>query len=686
MVLAHNIVDISRTEDVSNAQNISFESMLLSEKTLEGLKLAGFHKPSPIQLHGIPLGKCGFDLLLEAKSGTGKTAVFSIISLEKIVLSNGLQVIIVAPTREIAAQICDVIKEIGSQYEGLVVEVVMGGLSVNDDKLKFKDKNVHIVVGSPGRLQYLIKSNFIDVSSVRLIVLDEADKLLKEKCFLSIINYMFSVLPQHKQIIMSSATFPESAKQLIKKYMANSQHVCPESSNILLGVEQRVTFVKHHCNIVNQTKIRYSELCNILSSRQFKQCLIFCNYQARVTEVYKMLLKDNWPVEHLYGAQEQHDRLDSIRTLKDFKCRILISSDLAARGIDASNVDLVVCFEPPYEWTTYLHRIGRAGRYGSYGTAITILSMGKEVSAFQSLICSVIGQSDSLVLKDLWTNKVWECKQRDSNTKPDDDADKINVKMVKANKQSSLEQYESTKLLNDILSMNIQNKCEINDFNTLMSSFENETQVQTFESLLSSFENIPDDHLESVPYCTIKLDDIDVKQVLKNTNISNIYSDEDNEINDNTSVSDNIKLNKSKSLLNEKLNSDIDRVNHYDAMIKLGLPTSFASKSKETAKKRKEKLNAPYTTNNYMQKIRETSRISNNQVKLNDVSESNSESSSNSYCAGIRHNYNKNYTKKRAQKVRKSHISEEAYSRWYNQLKYNTRLLEQMVYIREMSQ
>lgn len=686
MVLAHNIVDISRTEDVSNAQNISFESMLLSEKTLEGLKLAGFHKPSPIQLHGIPLGKCGFDLLLEAKSGTGKTAVFSIISLEKIVISNGLQVIIVAPTREIAAQICDVIKEIGSQYEGLVVEVVMGGLSVNDDKLKFKDKNVHIVVGSPGRLQYLIKSNFIDVSSVRLIVLDEADKLLKEKCFLSIINYMFSVLPQHKQIIMSSATFPESAKQLIKKYMANSQHVCPESSNILLGVEQRVTFVKHHCNIVNQTKIRYSELCNILSSRQFKQCLIFCNYQARVTEVYKMLLKDNWPVEHLYGAQEQHDRLDSIRTLKDFKCRILISSDLAARGIDASNVDLVVCFEPPYEWTTYLHRIGRAGRYGSYGTAITILSMGKEVSAFQSLICSVIGQSDSLVLKDLWTNKVWECKQRDSNTKPDDDADKINVKMVKANKQSSLEQYESTKLLNDILSMNIQNKCEINDFNTLMSSFENETQVQTFESLLSSFENIPDDHLESVPYCTIKLDDIDVKQVLKNTNISNIYSDEDNEINDNTSVSDNIKLNKSKSLLNEKLNSDIDRVNHYDAMIKLGLPTSFASKSKETAKKRKEKLNAPYTTNNYMQKIRETSRISNNQVKLNDVSESNSESSSNSYCAGIRHNYNKNYTKKRAQKVRKSHISEEAYSRWYNQLKYNTRLLEQMVYIREMSQ
>lgn len=686
MVLAHNIVDISRTEDVSNAQNISFESMLLSEKTLEGLKLAGFHKPSPIQLHGIPLGKCGFDLLLEAKSGTGKTAVFSIISLEKIVLSNGLQVIIVAPTREIAAQICDVIKEIGSQYEGLVVEVVMGGLSVNDDKLKFKDKNVHIVVGSPGRLQYLIKSNFIDVSSVRLIVLDEADKLLKEKCFLSIINYMFSVLPQHKQIIMSSATFPESAKQLIKKYMANSQHVCPESSNILLGVEQRVTFVKHHCNIVNQTKIRYSELCNILSSRQFKQCLIFCNYQARVTEVYKMLLKDNWPVEHLYGAQEQHDRLDSIRTLKDFKCRILISSDLAARGIDASNVDLVVCFEPPYEWTTYLHRIGRAGRYGSYGTAITILSMGKEVSAFQSLICSVIGQSDSLVLKDLWTNKVWECKQRDSNTKPDDDADKINVKMVKANKQSSLEQYESTKLLNDILSMNIQNKCEINDFNTLMSSFENETEVQTFESLLSSFENIPDDHLESVPYCTIKLDDIDVKQVLKNTNISNIYSDEDNEINDNTSVSDNIKLNKSKSLLNEKLNSDIDRVNHYDAMIKLGLPTSFASKSKETAKKRKEKLNAPYTTNNYMQKIRETSRISNNQVKLNDVSESNSESSSNSYCAGIRHNYNKNYTKKRAQKVRKSHISEEAYSRWYNQLKYNTRLLEQMVYIREMSQ
>ncbi|XP_013146910.1 PREDICTED: probable ATP-dependent RNA helicase DDX20 isoform X3 [Papilio polytes] len=237
MVLAHDFNEGHRTQDVRISQDITFDAMLLTIGTLQGLNDSGFHRPSPIQLHGIPLGKCGFDLLLEAKSGTGKTAVFTVIALEKIDLNKGLQVVILAPTREIAMQIHDVIKQIGVRYEGLCVEVVMGGLPVSDDVEKFK-KNVHIVVGSPGRLKHLIQDKYIVTTSVRLLILDEADKLM-EKSFEADINYIHSVLPQQKQVIMSSATFPESSKSFIENYVQNAQHICPESTNILLGIEQR---------------------------------------------------------------------------------------------------------------------------------------------------------------------------------------------------------------------------------------------------------------------------------------------------------------------------------------------------------------------------------------------------------------------------------------------------------------
>ncbi|KAL4711992.1 hypothetical protein ACJJTC_003659 [Scirpophaga incertulas] len=348
MVLAHNIYAGRRTKDVQISQDVTFDAMLLATNTLQGLKDSGFSRPSPVQLHGIPLGKCGFDLLVEAKSGTGKTAVFSIIALEKLDLSQGLQVIIVAPTREIAAQIYNVIKQIGSKYEGLVVEVVMGGLSFDEDIKKFK-KDVHIVVGSPGRLRYLIQDKHINISFVRLIVLDEVDKLM-EKSFVKDINYIFSLLPDQKQVILSSATYTDSTKSFVSQHVPNAQHICPENNSILLGIEQNITTVKFNANIVRQTQYRFEELLKILSNKTFKQCLIFCNYQARVTELHKLLTKHKWPVEQLYGQQDQSDRLEALKTLQNYKCRILICSDLAARGIDASNVDLVINFEPPYEW------------------------------------------------------------------------------------------------------------------------------------------------------------------------------------------------------------------------------------------------------------------------------------------------------------------------------------------------
>ncbi|CAG4947477.1 unnamed protein product [Parnassius apollo] len=486
--------------------------MLLSSDTIKGLKDSGFYKPSPIQLHGIPLGKCGFDLLLEAKSGTGKTAVFSVIALEKLDLSKGLQVVILAPTREIAMQICDVLKQIGASYKGLCVEVVMGGLSVKDDIEKFT-KNVHIVVGSPGRLKHLIHDKYIDTSAVRLLVLDEADKLM-EKSFQTDINYIHLALPKQKQVIMSSATYPEMSKTFIMKFLQNAQHVCPNSSGILLGIEQKITLVKYNSNIVRQTQHKFEELLKILSNRHFKQCLIFCNYQARVVEICKMLKREKWPAEQLYGQQDQTDRLDALKTLQEYKCRLLISTDLAARGIDASNVDLVINFEVPFDWQTYLHRIGRAGRYGSYGTAVSILSEGIEKNRFIKLLESA---KLPFNLTHYWTN-VKFCLNDDISHNYIS-ADK-NMCSVEENVSKQNVKQNCVELWN-ILTGDNQRTNNFESFENICKSFneiETGKNIEPFSDLLQSFGT---NQLNTI-YEDYKLNQLNLLQPLHNHDVKYI--------------------------------------------------------------------------------------------------------------------------------------------------------------------
>lgn len=490
MSLAHDLRNSTRTRDVQIVENVTFTSMLLSEFTLAGLISSGFQKPSPIQLHGVPLGKCGFDLLLEAKSGTGKTVVFSIIALEKLNLNNGLQVMILTPTREIAAQICDVIKQIGSHHKGLNVEVVMGGLSVNEDIAKFK-KKVHIVVGSPGRLKHLIVGNHINLSDVQLFVLDECDKLV-EKPFLNDINYIFSALPNHKQVIMSSATYPEHCKEIICKFVKNAQHICPDSNNILLGITQKVTIVKYNSNIVKQTQNRFEQLILILSKMQFKQCLIFCNYQARVTELHRLLKKSKWPVSLLHGQQEQLDRLNALKTLQEYKCRILISTDLAARGIDGSNIDLVINFEPPFEWQTYLHRIGRAGRFGSYGIAVTIISEGKESQNFKNMLTLL---TPTFNLTNLWTDEIFNTENRENNSMENCEKLESHLKTEKNERHGELWglltekdlQLQACYLKNNNDPVDKSNKYGIESFTNLVNSFQEEKE--TIQEIPYSFMN-----------------------------------------------------------------------------------------------------------------------------------------------------------------------------------------------------
>ncbi|XP_067684072.1 uncharacterized protein [Haliotis asinina] len=377
MNLAHKINEKTRTGDVLISEEVDFSSLLLSNPVIQGLHNSGFERPSPIQLKAIPLGRCGLDLIVQAKSGTGKTCVFSVIALEAIqVQSSAIQVLVLAPTREIALQIWDVIKNIGSAISALRCHTFIGGLPFSEDKQNLKQ--CQIAVGTPGRIKQLIETNLMKTESVRLFVLDEADKLLEES-FQEQINWIYSALPDNKQMLALSATYPESLAQHLTRYMRNPTFMRLNISDpALLGIRQYYKSVPYSpmANLAFEAKAK--AVIEILSGVSFQQCLIFSNLQTRAQNLCDELQRQGWPTACIAGSHDQKDRIEAMAKLKTYKCRVLISTDLTARGIDADKVNLVINLDVPRDHETYLHRIGRAGRFGSYGVAVTLVSEGQE--------------------------------------------------------------------------------------------------------------------------------------------------------------------------------------------------------------------------------------------------------------------------------------------------------------------
>ncbi|PBC32001.1 ATP-dependent RNA helicase [Apis cerana cerana] len=405
-IIAHDINKKPRTKDIKIQDDVTFFQMGFSQKILDGLSVCGFQRPSPIQLKAIPLGRCGFDLIMRAKSGTGKTLVFCIISLEMIDIDiSSVQVLILAPTREIAVQIAQVFSSVGCEIKDLKVEVFIGGLAIENDKKKVN--NCQIAVGAPGRIRHLIDKGFLKVENVRLFVLDEADKLM-ETSFQKDINYIFSKLPLSKQVIASSATYPGDLEIFLQTYMCSPVLVSPNNNEpILIGLRQFVTIVPSHPNAMKQVQIKVDELIKIFNKVPFKQSLVFSNYQSRAQSVCNKINSIGFTATFIAGNQNMNKRLEAINKLKTFKCKIMLTTDLTARGIDADNVNLVVNLDLPTDAPTYLHRIGRAGRYGSYGISITIIAEN-EIETLKQLLTSVGGSNFYLFKLPLnYPNNIW---------------------------------------------------------------------------------------------------------------------------------------------------------------------------------------------------------------------------------------------------------------------------------------
>ncbi|KAK6747841.1 hypothetical protein RB195_000811 [Necator americanus] len=362
-----------RTSDVKT--DGSFESLMISPSTVANLRNHGYRIPSPVQLKAIPTGLTGLDMLVQAKSGTGKTLVFSILAVEGLNLqSNTVQKMIVAPTREIATQISETVKKI-AHFKTRVV-VLVGGNPVHLDVQALK-RGAHIVIGTTGRICQMVQNGNLNMDSIDLFILDEADKLMEE-CFQKDINYLFSALPPSRQVAVFSATYPRNLDQLLSRFMRDASLVRLNSDDVqLIGIKQYV--VKCSGNVVEC-------LIRLLNSVQFNQALVFCNLHQQCEPTCSQLENAGFLAASISAQISQPERDAVIEKLKQNKLKVLISTDLTARGIDASNVNLVVNLETAINVETYFHRIGRAARYGGYGAAITILADSREISRFKAMV------------------------------------------------------------------------------------------------------------------------------------------------------------------------------------------------------------------------------------------------------------------------------------------------------------
>ncbi|KAJ4421916.1 DExD/H-box ATP-dependent RNA helicase dhh1 [Gnomoniopsis sp. IMI 355080] len=353
-----------QTEDVTATRGLEFEDFDLSRKLMMGIFEAGFEKPSPIQEESIPVALNGRSILARAKNGTGKTAAFVIPCLQKVnPKENKIQCVILVPTRELAMQTSQVCKTLG-KHLGINVMVTTGGTGLRDDILRLSEP-VHVIVGTPGRIADLARQNIADLSECRMVVMDEADKLLSQE-FTTTIEEVLSKHPFDRQLMLFSATFPMSVKEFSDKHMDNPYEINLMDELTLRGITQYYAFVeekqKVHC------------LNTLFSKLQINQSIIFCNSTNRVELLAKKITELGYSCFYSHAKMPQHARNRVFHDFRNGACRNLVCSDLLTRGIDIQAVNVVINFDFPKTAETYLHRIGRSGRYGHLGLAINLIS------------------------------------------------------------------------------------------------------------------------------------------------------------------------------------------------------------------------------------------------------------------------------------------------------------------------
>jgi len=346
----------------------NWDDLDINKDLLRGIYAYGFEKPSPIQKKAIKPIMEKRDLIAQAQSGTGKTGTFSIGALSLVdVNDKTTQVLILSPTRELSKQTASVITSIGTMMNGLTVQTIVGGTSINEDSYTLKNNTPHVITGCPGRIYDMIRRGHIHSKTIKLVILDEADEMLSSGFKEQVYN-IFQYFTNDIQVALFSATLPDYIYNITNKFMRNPVKISVKTEQLTLeGISQYYVAIE-------DDRQKYATLKDLYSVISMSQCIIYCNSVKRVSDLYDAMVEDGFPVCRIHSGMDKVERNAAFSEFRTGKYRVLISSNVTSRGIDIQQVSVVINFDVPKCVHNYLHRIGRSGRWGRKGIGINLIT------------------------------------------------------------------------------------------------------------------------------------------------------------------------------------------------------------------------------------------------------------------------------------------------------------------------
>ncbi len=353
----------------------SFKDLPLTREVLRSIEELGYESLFPIQAQAITPLLEGKDVIGQAQTGTGKTAAFGLPMVQRLNPQvKGVQGLILVPTRELAVQVADNMAKFG-KYAKIRVLAVYGGESINK-QVHALSGSIQIVVGTPGRLIDLMERRVLNLSSVKIVVLDEADRML-DMGFMEDVEYILSRTPRDRQTSLFSATIDSSVMRVCNKYMKNPEKILVSKDEIA------VTSMKQYYTVVNQGG-KFETLCTILHGKDVEKAIIFCRTRRDTSRVSEQMYRKGFRVQALHAGFTQAQRDRAISDFRSGRLSLLVATDVAARGLDIEGITHIINYDVPNDPPVYFHRIGRTARKGTEGTAITLVSYG-EMSNFHDI-------------------------------------------------------------------------------------------------------------------------------------------------------------------------------------------------------------------------------------------------------------------------------------------------------------
>jgi translation initiation factor 4A len=345
-----------------------WDELEIDPNILRGIYGYGFETPSPVQMKAVIPIITGKDIIAQAQAGTGKTGAFTVGGLYHIDTKlNKNQMLVMCPTHELSRQIASVISGIGSCLNGLRVKVLIGGSSIDDDVKELRETPPHVIVGCPGRVYHMAQRGHIRCRDLKFVVLDEADEMLSAS-FKDQVYNIFKMFNNNVQVALFSATLPDNIYSITDKFMRNPVRivVTPE----LLTLEG----VKQYFIALEDDAQKFETIKDLFSNISVSQCFIYCNSVKRVVSLYEAMTQDGFPVGCIHSEMDKVEREKSLKEFRQGSIRVMISSNVTARGIDIQQVSVVINFDVPKDVHTYIHRIGRSGRWGRRGVGINFMT------------------------------------------------------------------------------------------------------------------------------------------------------------------------------------------------------------------------------------------------------------------------------------------------------------------------